>query len=96
MPGKVFKRNKPDDPSDQHDEAAAQKFMYSLYESAGIEAISLEADHAKIKDHPAYCDSGKPLEGRPNIIGILDGDPGKKSMVLNGHVDVVSPEPVDA
>jgi acetylornithine deacetylase len=26
---------------------------------------------------------------------VLKGDPAKKSMILNGHVDVVSPEPVD-
>jgi acetylornithine deacetylase len=40
-------------------------------------------------------ESGLPFEGRPNVIGILKGDPDKKSMILNGHVDVVSPEPVD-
>jgi acetylornithine deacetylase/succinyl-diaminopimelate desuccinylase-like protein len=27
-------------------------------------------------------------------LGIQKGDPGKNSMVLNGHIDVVSPEPV--
>ena len=28
------------------------------------------------------------------MIGILKGDPDKQSIILNGHVDVVSPEPV--
>jgi len=32
--------------------------------------------------------------GRPNVVGILQGSGGGRSLILNGHVDVVSPEPV--
>jgi len=70
--------------------------MRKLYEAAGLEVVSLLADHEKIKDHPAFCTSEKPYTGRPNIIGTWNGRPEKKTIVLNGHVDVVSPEPVDA
>jgi acetylornithine deacetylase len=35
-------------------------------------------------------------DARPNIIGRLPGDSQSPSLILNGHVDVVSPEPVDS
>jgi acetylornithine deacetylase len=36
------------------------------------------------------------LNERPNIIGILEGESSAKSLILNGHIDVVSPEPTEA
>jgi len=81
-------------PSVMGEEGPAQEFMRHRYEGLGLELHSLVADRAVLKSHPAYCDNGSPYEGRPNIIGIQRGDPGKNSMVLNGHIDVVSPEPV--
>lgn len=35
-------------------------------------------------------------EGRPNVVGVLKGTGGGSSLILNGHIDVVSPEPVSA
>jgi acetylornithine deacetylase len=35
-----------------------------------------------------------PFAGRPNVAGVLRGAGGGRSLVLNGHIDVVSPEPV--
>jgi acetylornithine deacetylase len=34
-------------------------------------------------------------ENRPNVVGILKGRGDGRSICLNGHIDVVSPEPVD-
>jgi acetylornithine deacetylase len=81
-------------PSVTGDEGQAQQFISELYTATGLETVSFEADFGKIKDHPAFCSSDKPYKGRPNIIGMWKGDPEKKSIVLNGHIDVVSPEPV--
>ncbi|MDQ3411471.1 MAG: ArgE/DapE family deacylase [Chloroflexota bacterium] len=39
-------------------------------------------------------DSGVPFTGRPNVAAILSGSGGGRSLILNGHIDVVSPEPV--
>jgi hypothetical protein len=41
-----------------------------------------------LRFHPiaAFCDSGKPYAGRPDIIGIYNGNPKKKSIIFNGHV----------
>jgi acetylornithine deacetylase len=40
--------------------------------------------------------SGVPFAGRPNVHGYRRGTGGGRSLILNGHVDVVSPEPVSA
>jgi acetylornithine deacetylase len=40
--------------------------------------------------------SGVPFAGRPNVHGYRTGAGGGRSLILNGHVDVVSPEPVSA
>jgi len=82
-------------PSVTESEGQAQDFMRRTYDALGLEVRVLNADRAKVSSHPAFCDAGKPYAGRPNIIGILKGDPKKKSIILNGHVDVVSPEPVE-
>ena len=34
--------------------------------------------------------------GRPNVVGILPGQGGGHSLILNAHIDVVSPEPRSA
>lgn len=82
-------------PSVTGEEGTAQEFMRQQYEALGLEIHLVEAERSKVAMHPAFCDSGRPFEGRPNVIGVLRGDPGKNSMVLNGHVDVVSPDPID-
>jgi acetylornithine deacetylase len=82
-------------PSVVGNEGPAQDFMQRQYEGLGLDVITFEADKNKVGQHSAYVESGLSFEGRPNVIGVLKGDPAKKSMILNGHVDVVSPEPVD-
>ena len=82
-------------PSVVGNEKPAQDFMQQQYQDLGLDVKTFEADKNKVGQHSAYVESGLPFEGRPNVIGMLKGDPAKKSMILNGHVDVVSPEPVD-
>jgi acetylornithine deacetylase len=78
-------------------ESTAQRFMEELYRNAGLDVIRFTADKTKLQGHPAFIDTGCPsYENRPNIIGILAGDPSRHSLILNGHIDVVSPEPVQA
>jgi acetylornithine deacetylase len=76
-------------------EGPAQDFIQRQYEALGLDVKTFEADKARMRQHAAYVESELPFEGRPNVIGTLSGDARKKSMILNGHVDVVSPEPVD-
>jgi acetylornithine deacetylase len=80
----------------QH-EGVAQKLVEGKLE--GIHDIDLDVWEPKTEDL-----SGYPLHpirtgqwtyaGRPNVVAILRGTGGGRSLILNGHVDVVSPEPV--
>ena len=82
-------------PTQTGQETDGQKYMQSLYSKLGLKVISLEADHEKVRRHKAFVKSGWELEGRPNIIGILEGKSSARSLILNGHMDVVSPEPIE-
>lgn len=78
-------------------EGAVQEFMSARYESLGLEMDVFEADIAEVARHPAYVPTPWATTGRPNVVGTLRGaDPSARSLALNGHVDVVSPEPVEA
>ena len=82
-------------PSVVGNEGPAQDFMQRQFEDLGLDVKTFEADKHKVQQHSAYVESGLPFEGRPNVIGVLKGDAHKNSIILNGHVDVVSPEPID-
>jgi len=87
-------------PSIIGNEAPAQAFMQRHYEALGLEVDVFEPDRAALLPHPAFVESGIAFEGRPNVVGIWrgqrDSQGSGRSIILNGHTDVVSPEPVSA
>jgi len=84
-------------PSVIGNEGEAQEWVASLYRSLGLEVFRLVPKKEDLIDHPAYFEIGLPYsESRPNIIGIYPGTGFGNSLILNGHIDVVSPEPVEA
>jgi len=85
-----------DIPTTLGNEGEAQEYIQKLYSQLGLKTICFEADFKKVSLHKAFNESGCGFEGRPNIIGILEGAPSAKSLILNGHIDVVSPEPINA
>ena len=76
-------------------ETKAQDYMETLYRQIGLTIDRFEADRDTICRHPAYVDIPGSYENRPNIVGVHKGNSDGNSLILNGHVDVVSPEPVD-
>lgn len=82
-------------PSVVGQETEAQRFMQEKYREMGLEVETFEANIEEIRNHPSYIDIPHPYEDRPNIIGLLKGSEAARSLILNGHVDVVSPEPLD-
>ena len=82
-------------PSLTGEETEAQKFMEAKFKEMGIKVETFEAELDEIKNHPAYIEIPHSYENRPNVVGILDGSNLFPSLILNGHVDVVSPEPLD-
>ena len=60
--------------------------------SLGAEVEILRSDFAQLEHHPAFCDDGVPFDGRLNVIGRWPGTGGGRSLILNGHMDVVPVE----
>jgi len=85
-------------PSVVGQEGEAQKWMASLYRSLGLDVVTVIPEKEFLQNHSAYVETGLNYdESRPNMIGIfspLDSGSGR-SLILNGHIDVVSPEPVE-
>jgi len=81
-------------PSTTGNEMAAQHFMRELYASLGLDALLLDVDIERLRAHAAFVPSQWGYERRPNAVGILRGSPSGRSIILNGHIDVVSAEPV--
>ena len=77
-------------------EAEAQTWMLERYAALGLALDVFQPDKAALQRHPAFVDSEISFEGRKNVVGTLKGSGGGHSLILNGHVDVVSAEPASA
>lgn len=82
-------------PSVIGNEIKMQEYMKKKYEEIGLKVVEVQPDYEKVKNHPAFSSSGLSFEGRKNIIGIWEGNTEAPSLTLNGHMDVVSPEPME-
>jgi acetylornithine deacetylase len=81
-------------PSLLGNEEPAQVLVEERLRELGFDVRSIEPDPAELARHPG---SGIPLlayEGRRCVVGTL-GQGGGRSLLFNGHVDVVSEEPAD-
>lgn len=83
-------------PSVVGSEQTAQKYMADLYRNLPLSVVTLEPDADKLRQLSGYVPGPVPYAGRCNIIATLKGTGGGCSLILNGHCDVVSPEPLDA
>lgn len=82
-------------PSVSGQEKEIQQFVAEHLKKMGLEVRMWDPDLTEMKKHPGYVETGKDYRGRPNVIGVLKGKGGGKSIILNGHTDVVIPEPLD-
>src|ERR1700744_2951609 len=76
-------------PSVTGDEAAIQRFVSGYMKKIGLEVDMWETDWEKLKQHPGYRPVNRGYEGRPNIVATLKGTGGGRSLLLNGHTDVI-------
>ena len=75
-------------------EEPAQRLVEERLVDLGFQVVSVEPDPQALAEHP---DSGIPLlsyDGRRSLVGTRRGS-GGRSLLFNGHVDVVSEEPAD-
>ena len=72
-------------------EADAQAWVAEELDRMGFEVYEWEADAETLSEHPSFPDDPGEIdvEGRPSVGGVLDLGSGGRTLVLNGHVDVV-------
>jgi acetylornithine deacetylase len=76
-------------PSVTGDEAAVPRFLSEYMRKIGLDVDMWETDWEKLKKHPGYRPVNRGYEGRPNIVATLKGKGGGRSLLLNGHTDVI-------
>ena len=77
-------------PSVTGDERAVQDLVALTLEEAGLEVDRFEADVTHLKAHPRFPGMEVEREEAVLVAGLL-GPKGERSLILNGHVDVVPP-----
>ncbi len=83
-------RAAPDDPP--RDERALQEYLAGRLASAGAECDVWEPRSEEVAGSK-LAPAGLDFEGRPQLAARFRGTREGRSLLLNGHVDVVSPEP---
>lgn len=79
-------------------EAPIQQYIGNfLKNEMGMDVDIFTPDLEKISKHKGYSTPEWPYDDRPNVVGKLATEGAKigKSLILQGHIDVVSPEPVE-
>ncbi len=77
-------------PSITGEETKAQLFFANRLRDLNLKVDCWYPTRDELQTHPSFSDDGLPLGERPIIIGQLEGkDPTARSLILNGHMDVV-------
>jgi len=78
-------------PSVTGEEGPIQAFIAEELKKMQLEVDVFEPSLEELRAHPGFVEVSGSYEGRPNVVGILRGAGGGKSLLLNGHVDVIPP-----
>jgi acetylornithine deacetylase len=74
------------------EEKAVQEVVARKLENLGFNVTLIPIDLALLENHEAFSHDGFPVGKRLNVVGRWPGSGGiGRSLILNGHVDVVSP-----
>jgi acetylornithine deacetylase len=70
-------------------ESSAQAIIIEKCRELGLELDIWEIGDEALFKHSAFCSDRKSFAGNPNVVGVLKGSGGGKSIILNSHIDVV-------
>lgn len=76
-------------PSVSGDEKDIQEFIAEKLRNMGLSLDVWEPDIDELKRHPGYVPAAGNYQNRPNVVGIQKGEVDGKSLLFNGHVDVI-------
>lgn len=75
--------------STQGNEQGVQAIVIEKLKSLGLEVDVWDPEYSVLATNPYFVPSRKSFAGSPNVVGVLKGTGGGKSIILNGHIDVV-------
>lgn len=70
-------------------ESGAQAVVIEKCRQLGLKLDIWEIDREELAKHPAFFCDRHDFHGNPNVVAVLKGTGGGKSIILNGHIDVV-------
>ena len=76
-------------PSLQGNEAGVQAVVIDKLKELKLEIDRWDPSFDELAAHPYFVASRNSYAGSPNVVGVLRGQGGGKSIILNGHIDVV-------
>jgi acetylornithine deacetylase len=76
-------------PSVTGDEGEIQKFLADYLGDMGLKIDMWESEWDELKKHPGYIPVDRGYKGRPNILATWKGSGGGRSLLFNGHTDVI-------
>jgi len=83
-------------PSTRGEESAAQQFMADAFAARGLQIDRWPLDHRELEHLPGYSPVLKPYDNAVNVVGSSHPKSARgRSLILNGHIDVVPTGPVD-
>ena len=83
------------EPSTLGNEASAMEGMEAELKKLAFEPTRIEIDPAELSQHPGFAPVPWSYDGRFNVAARREASAeGGRSVIFNGHLDVVSPEPV--
>ena len=83
------------EPSTLGNEASAMEVMEAELKTLAFEPNRIEIDPAELSQHPGFAPVPWSYEGRFNVAARREASAqGGRSVIFNGHLDVVSPEPL--
>ncbi len=80
-------------PSLAGNEKPCQEIVAETMKGLSLEVDMWEPNDEELINHPAFVPVDLSYQGRPNVVGIYRGVGGGRSLILNGHVDVVPTGP---
>ncbi|OEH93609.1 peptidase [Bacillus solimangrovi] len=73
----------------QGNEQHVQQLVKQKLDELGLQVDMWTPDGDVLKQHPYFASPRTDFTGSPNVVGVLKGTGGGRSIVLNGHIDVV-------
>ncbi|RLB44046.1 MAG: acetylornithine deacetylase [Deltaproteobacteria bacterium] len=84
------------EPSTLGKEDSAVRLAEEELKRLSFDPVSVPIESEMMKQHPGFARVPWDYEGRRNVVAVHQADgQGGHSLILNGHLDVVSPEPLE-